>query len=146
MARRIWGTVIKAYLRQVGLRVIKPIHFIFDSKQLKNYYWQYNNLCHHYYSRIEVRKKIIYNLPNLTHINFFPSEVRYSPGSHLGRDKAGPGSPWDENQNRLSINIVYKLLDINYPLQTEETVNLNKNGLSSNLNLSTISECNFFWL
>ena len=72
--------------------------------------------------------------------------MRYSPGSHLGRDKAGPGSPWDENQNRLSINIVYKLFDINYPLQTEETVNLNKNGLSSNLNLSTISECNFFWL
>ena len=41
---------------------------------------------------------------------------------------------------------MYKLLDINYPWQTEETVNPNNNGLRSNLNLSTISECNFFWL
>ena len=69
------------------------IHCIFDSKQLKNH--TIDNITTYVTITIAGLKyeKRSYILPNLTHINFFPSEVRYSPGSHLGRDKAGPGSP-----------------------------------------------------
>lgn len=41
--------------------------------------------------------QVLHNVPNLTHVSCFPSEVMYSPGPHLGRTIADPDSPCNES-------------------------------------------------